>query len=99
MMRRFLVLAGIGIGLIWQPALGAGGHYPSLGPAQAAELRGIVAAMKVNPRGPFSRIRWFCADGTILAPKAYACVDHGGGRLELAPCSRIDVVGGLGTTS
>jgi hypothetical protein len=36
--------------------------------------------MKENPRGPFERIRWFCNDGTILPPKAYACSDHGGGR-------------------
>jgi len=32
-----------------------------------------------QPRGPFSRIRWFCSDGTILPPKAYACTPHGGG--------------------
>lgn len=38
-----------------------------------------VADMKRSPRGPFERIRWFCADGSILPPKAYACVDHGGG--------------------
>ncbi len=35
--------------------------------------------MKTNPRGPFQRIRWFCEDGSILPPKAYACVEHGGG--------------------
>jgi hypothetical protein len=35
--------------------------------------------MKQQPRGPFSRIRWFCADGTILPPQAYACSTHGGG--------------------
>ena len=35
--------------------------------------------MKEAPRGPFSRIRWFCADGTVLPPKAYACSPHGGG--------------------
>jgi phosphohistidine swiveling domain-containing protein len=43
-------------------------------------MRSIVESMKANPRGPFSRIRWFCADGTILPPKAYACSEHGGGR-------------------
>lgn len=36
--------------------------------------------MKQSDRGPFSRIRWFCADGTILPPEPYACRDHGGGR-------------------
>jgi hypothetical protein len=35
--------------------------------------------MKESPQGPFSRVRWFCKDGTILAPKPYACLDHGGG--------------------
>ncbi|MDP7571791.1 MAG: hypothetical protein QF391_09315, partial [Myxococcota bacterium] len=35
--------------------------------------------MKASPRGPFERIRWFCKDGTVLPPKAYACRDHGGG--------------------
>lgn len=38
-----------------------------------------VSEMKQSPRGPFKRIRWFCRDGTILPPKAYACKPHGGG--------------------
>ena len=41
--------------------------------------RDWIAAMKAAPRGPFLRIRWFCNDGTILAPKSYACKPHGGG--------------------
>ncbi|MEX2524392.1 MAG: PEP/pyruvate-binding domain-containing protein [Gammaproteobacteria bacterium] len=36
--------------------------------------------MKQADRGPFSRIRWFCADGTILPPQPHACREHGGGR-------------------
>jgi len=51
-----------------------------LDPAEAAELRAIVTDMKTEPRGPFSRIRWFCNDGAVLPPKEYACADHGGGR-------------------
>ena len=43
------------------------------------ELRPLIDEMKANPRGPFERIRWFCKDGTVLPPKAYACRDHGGG--------------------
>ena len=35
--------------------------------------------MRDSPRGPFSRIRWFCRDGSILPPKPYACAEHGGG--------------------
>ena len=52
----------------------------NLDPAEANRLRTIVESMKDNPRGPFERIRWFCNDGAILPPKAYACADHGGGR-------------------
>lgn len=52
----------------------------NLDPAEANRLRTIVESMKENPRGPFERIRWFCNDGAILPPKAYACADHGGGR-------------------
>lgn len=33
-----------------------------------------------NPRGPYSRIRWFCNDGTVQPPVAFACREHGGGR-------------------
>ncbi len=36
--------------------------------------------MKQNPRGPYSRIRWFCNDGSIQPPVAYACAERGGGR-------------------
>ena len=39
-----------------------------------------IKEMKASPKGPFERIRWFCNDGTILPPKAYACVPHGGGK-------------------
>ena len=33
-----------------------------------AEVRAAVEAMKVNERGPYLRIRWYCADGSVLAP-------------------------------
>ncbi len=36
--------------------------------------------MKVSIKGPFSQIRWFCNDGTILPPEPFACKSHGGGR-------------------
>jgi hypothetical protein len=35
--------------------------------------------MKEQPRGPFKRLRWFCNDGTIQPPTAFACKAHGGG--------------------
>ncbi len=45
----------------------------------ASRYRAWVEEMKEAPRGPFKRIRWFCNDGTILPPKAYACREHDGG--------------------
>ena len=47
--------------------------------AKEIQFRAWINDMKSAPRGPFSRIRWFCKDGTILEPKAYACQPHGGG--------------------
>ncbi len=44
------------------------------------EARRIVTEMIANPRGPYSRIRWYCNDGTIKPPEPYACRAHGGGR-------------------
>jgi hypothetical protein len=43
------------------------------------ELRSWIEEFKAAPRGPFERIRWFCKDGSVLPPKAYACKKHGGG--------------------
>ncbi len=45
----------------------------------SSEYRAWIEEMERSERGPFSRLRWFCTDGTVLAPKAYACKDHGGG--------------------
>ncbi len=42
-------------------------------------FRDWIEAMKTSERGPFSRVLWFCADGSELPPSAYACRDHGGG--------------------
>ncbi len=41
--------------------------------------RSWIEAMKLAPRGPFDRIRWFCNDGQVLPPEPYACVEFGGG--------------------
>ncbi len=49
-------------------------------PETLTEARQIVKEMRENPRGPYSRIRWFCNDGSVQAPVAYACAEHGGGR-------------------
>lgn len=46
----------------------------------SAEGKLIVKEMMANPRGPYSRIRWYCNDGSEQPPKANACTAHGGGR-------------------
>lgn len=43
------------------------------------QYRSWIQQMKNSEQGPFDRIRWFCNDGTVLPPKAYACAKHGGG--------------------
>lgn len=62
--------------------VGVAGGAPLDPPAKEVllEAQQIVQEMKQNPRGPYRRIRWFCADGTTQAPVAYACREHGGGR-------------------
>ena len=47
--------------------------------ADTSTYAGWIAEMKEAPRGPFSQIRWFCADGAVLPPRAYACAERGGG--------------------
>ena len=44
----------------------------------AQQYRQWIKDMKTTERGPFSRIRWFCNDGRVLPPKAYACGEEGG---------------------
>jgi hypothetical protein len=56
--------------------------FASLAQAESGNTtvyRGWIEEMKSAERGPFERIRWFCKDGTVLPPKAYACGPHGGG--------------------
>jgi len=47
--------------------------------ADIAKYRGWIADMQERERGPFSRLRWFCQDGTVWPPKPYPCEDRGGG--------------------
>jgi hypothetical protein len=48
-------------------------------PAELIKYRSWVQEMEGLERGPFSRLRWFCNDGTVLPPRSYACKEHGGG--------------------
>jgi len=43
------------------------------------QYRSWIEQMKQEPRGPFDSVKWFCKDGTVLPPAAYACQPHGGG--------------------
>ncbi|MEM6732677.1 MAG: hypothetical protein AAF658_14050, partial [Myxococcota bacterium] len=47
--------------------------------AAVQRARVWIEEMKTNRRGPYEGVMWFCDDGTILPPKSYACVKHGGG--------------------
>ncbi len=70
--QRRLLLAALTLGFFAFPA--AASTNP-----QASELQQWVRAMKESPKGPFQGIRWFCADGSVQPPKAYACSKRGGG--------------------
>jgi len=48
-------------------------------PADVEKYRGWIAEMQERERGPFSRLRWFCQDGTVWPPKPYPCKERGGG--------------------
>ncbi|MEH6635755.1 MAG: PEP/pyruvate-binding domain-containing protein [Halioglobus sp.] len=62
------------------PAIfGSAAVSPGRDSADLEKYQAWLQQMREQPRGPFSRIRWFCSDGTILPPKAYACQPHGGG--------------------
>ncbi len=55
---------------------------PALTPPSEAvlqEARALVNSFKQNERGPYSRIRWFCSDGSVHPPKPYPCAERGGG--------------------
>ena len=53
---------------------------PATAGDQAEQYRQWIEQMKASPRGPFTNgVKWFCEDGTVLPPRAYACAKHGGG--------------------
>ncbi|QIZ75813.1 hypothetical protein [Ferrimonas lipolytica] len=56
------------------------GLYSSIAvAAESRSLATIVEQLKVQPKGPFWRLRWFCNDGSVLPPQANGCRDHQGG--------------------
>lgn len=58
----------------------ASNSVSTLDAATLTNYRAAITAMKEQSRGPFSRLRWFCTDGSILPPKPQACSEHGGGQ-------------------
>ena len=48
-------------------------------PEQAVQVRDAISAVKADERGPYQRIRWYCADGTVHAPPNSPCRERGGG--------------------
>ena len=44
-----------------------------------ATLRHWIVDFEHQPRGPFKNVLWYCNDGTVLPPEAFACLEHGGG--------------------
>jgi hypothetical protein len=77
--HRAAVLTSLLIGAISVAAAGRAATPEAADLPDAATLRGWIAEIKESPKGPFQAIRWFCEDGTVQPPKAYACADHGGG--------------------
>jgi hypothetical protein len=49
------------------------------GQEPVAQYRQWIEQMKGSQRGPFAEILWFCKDGSVQAPLAFACREHGGG--------------------
>lgn len=69
------------VGLVLLPiALAAAALEADLSIADSFKAeRSAIVNMKAAERGPFSRIRWFCTDGTVLPPQGTPCKEHGGG--------------------
>jgi len=51
----------------------------AMNPEPLETWRTWIVEMKSAERGPFSRVLWFCKDGTTQPPVSYGCIDNGGG--------------------
>ncbi|MEO1172635.1 MAG: hypothetical protein AAFX94_11395, partial [Myxococcota bacterium] len=60
--------------------IAAAGLGDELSGEDVERARGWIEQMKTDRRGPYEGVMWFCDDGTMLPPKSYACVEHGGGK-------------------
>ncbi len=52
---------------------------PPLSEEEVQEVKAAIGAMKRDSHGPYLRIRWFCADGTVQPPAGRPCRERGGG--------------------
>ncbi len=78
--RALLLLLALAAPALAAAAAAPSGPRPAPSAEELAEARKLVAEMKADPRGPFQRLRWFCADGSVHPPQPYPCRDLGGGR-------------------
>ena len=78
---RILLASGLMLVLVSGVLVGnaAASSTSSSGEKSHTASRQWIEEMKTRKRGPFRRIRWFCNDGSVLPPKAYACATRGGG--------------------
>ncbi|MDB4443792.1 hypothetical protein N9174_00440 [bacterium] len=90
-MNLFLLLMILIVSLLSPAVTTAQKERPDVG-----ELRLWIQEMKQSSRGPFKRIRWFCKDGTIQPPVAYACRERGGGVQHGEWNDRVKVLRNLG---
>ena len=58
--------------------MGAGSAHA--GEAESGKFRNWVDSFKSDNYGPFTHIRWFCKDGSVLPPGENVCSKRGGGR-------------------
>lgn len=77
--RAFRLLSLIVICMGYSGGAALAGPVDPPSPELVDEARNLVREMKQNPRGPYSRILWYCKDGMTFPPVPYACRDHGGG--------------------
>ncbi|TFG62225.1 MAG: hypothetical protein E4H28_07915, partial [Gemmatimonadales bacterium] len=54
-------------------------YLPPLSEVQMDSVRVVLAGMKIDERGPYLRIRWFCRDGTVQPPQGTPCAERDGG--------------------
>ena len=80
--RRITVLISLLMALCSLPAAARPAAPPSSALPHTATLSDWIAEIKDSPKGPFQAIRWFCEDGTLQPPKAYACAGHGGSGVQ-----------------